>query len=54
MTRSLVYTSLLVPGYDAALAFFTQALRWQGMQLLRLSAAKRWGLIQLESCRQAR
>lgn len=45
MTRSLVYTSLLVPGYDEALAFFTQVLRWQVLQDLRLSAAKRWVVV---------
>ena len=42
MNRSLVYTSLLVPDYDEALAFFTQVLRWQVREDLRLSSSKRW------------
>ncbi len=42
MTRSLVYTSLLVPSYDEALAFFTQVLRWTVREDIRLSDSKRW------------
>ena len=42
MNRSLVYTSLLVSDCDEALAFFTQVLRWQVREDLRLSSSKRW------------
>ena len=42
MNRLLVYTSLLVPDCDEALAFFTQVLRWQVREDLRLSSSKRW------------
>ena len=42
MSRSLVHTSLLVTDYDEALAFFTQVLRWQVREDLRLSSSKRW------------
>ena len=42
MGHSLVYTSLLVPSYDEALAFFTQVLRWTVREDIRLSDSKRW------------
>ena len=45
MARSLVYTSLLVPGYDEALAFFTQVLRWRVREDIWLSDSKRWVVV---------
>ena len=42
MSRSLVYTSLLVPSYDEALTFFTQVLRWGVREDVQLSDSKRW------------
>jgi catechol 2,3-dioxygenase-like lactoylglutathione lyase family enzyme len=38
-------TSLLVPDYDEALAFFTQALRFQVRQDTALSPDKRWVVV---------
>jgi len=40
--RSLAYTSLLVPEYDPALAFFTQVLRWAVVEDTALPGGKRW------------
>ena len=45
MSRRLAYTALLVPDYDAAIAFFVQALRWTLVQDTRLSAIKRWVVV---------
>jgi catechol 2,3-dioxygenase-like lactoylglutathione lyase family enzyme len=45
MTRRLAYTSLLVPDYDQAIAFFTQALRFELLEDTRLSASKRWVVV---------
>ena len=42
MTRCLAYTSLLVPDYDQAIAFFTQVLRWQLLEDTPMSPDKRW------------
>ena len=42
MTRCLAYTSLLVPDYDSAIAFFTQVLRWQLLEDTLMSPDKRW------------
>lgn len=42
MSRRLACTSLLVPEYEPALAFFTQVLRWQVLQDERLSDSQRW------------
>lgn len=45
MPRSLAYTSLLVPDYDEAIAFFTRVLRWHLLQDTALSASKRWVVV---------
>jgi predicted enzyme related to lactoylglutathione lyase len=45
MTRRLAYTSLLVPDYDQAIAFFTGALRFEVLQDSRLSPTKRWVVV---------
>ena len=45
MPRSLVHTSLLVPDYDQALAFFTRVLRFQVLQDTPLSPTKRWVVV---------
>jgi len=42
MPRSLALTSLLVPDYDEALAFFTQALRFEVLEDTPLAPGKRW------------
>jgi predicted enzyme related to lactoylglutathione lyase len=43
--QHLVYTALLVPDYDEAIAFFTHALRWRLLQDTRLSPSKRWVVV---------
>ncbi len=45
MVRCLAYTSLLVPDYDEAIAFFTRVLRWRLLQDTALSDTKRWVLV---------
>ena len=45
MPRQLVYTTLLVPDYDAAIAFFTQTLRFEVREDTRLSPTKRWVVV---------
>lgn len=45
MTRSLAYTSVLVPAYDEAIAFFTGVLRWTLLQDTPLSDTKRWVVV---------
>jgi len=45
MPRQIVYTTLLVPGYDEALRFFTQVLRFEVREDTRLSATKRWVVV---------
>jgi len=42
MPRSLALTSLLVPDYDEALAFFTTALRFHVREDKPVAPAKRW------------
>lgn len=42
MPRQLAYTSLLVDDYDAALRFFTEALRFELREDTQLSPSKRW------------
>jgi predicted enzyme related to lactoylglutathione lyase len=45
MSRRLAYTTLLVPNYDEAIAFFTQVLRWQLREDRAMSPAKRWVVV---------
>jgi uncharacterized glyoxalase superfamily protein PhnB len=45
MTRRLAYTTLLVHDYDEALAFYTQALRFQVLEDAPLSATRRWVVV---------
>jgi predicted enzyme related to lactoylglutathione lyase len=45
MPRSLALTSLLVPDYDEALAFFTQALRFEVLEDRALAPGKRWVVV---------
>ncbi|MDE2146641.1 MAG: VOC family protein [Burkholderiales bacterium] len=45
MPRRLAYTTLLVPDYDAAIAFFTGALRFRVLEDTRLSPLKRWVVV---------
>jgi predicted enzyme related to lactoylglutathione lyase len=42
MQRTLAAITLLVPDYDEAIAFFTQAMRWKLLEDTRLSDSKRW------------
>jgi catechol 2,3-dioxygenase-like lactoylglutathione lyase family enzyme len=42
MPDSIAALSLLVADYDEAIAFFTQALRFELLEDTRLSAEKRW------------
>ena len=45
MSRRLAYTSLLVPDYDEAIAFFTSALRFTLLEDTPLSPTKRWVVV---------
>ncbi len=45
MSRRLAYTSLLVRDYDEAIAFYTQALRFELLEDTRLSPDKRWVVV---------
>jgi catechol 2,3-dioxygenase-like lactoylglutathione lyase family enzyme len=42
MPRTLACTSFLVPDYDEAIAFFTQALRFDLLEDTPLAPGKRW------------
>jgi catechol 2,3-dioxygenase-like lactoylglutathione lyase family enzyme len=44
-SQRLVYTALLVPHYDEAIAFFTQALRWRLLEDTALGPTKRWVVV---------
>ena len=45
MPRQLAYTTLLVPDYDEAIAFFTTVLRFELREDTRLSDTKRWVVV---------
>ena len=45
MPRQLAHTALLVDDYDAAIAYFTQALRFVLLQDSPLGPGKRWVLV---------
>jgi len=45
MARQLALTTLLVPGYDEAIAWFTQALRFELLQDTPLAPGKRWVVV---------
>ena len=45
MPRRLAYTTLLIPEYDAAIAFFTGALRFRLLEDTRLTPTKRWVVV---------
>ena len=45
MTQSIALITLLVRDYDEAIAFFTQALRFELVQDTPISADKRWVVI---------
>jgi catechol 2,3-dioxygenase-like lactoylglutathione lyase family enzyme len=45
MTRRLACTTLLVHDYDEALAFYTQALRFEVIEDTVLSPTKRWVVV---------
>ncbi len=46
MKQNLAYIALLVNDYDEAIAFYTQKLQFNLIEDTRLSAEKRWVLIQ--------
>ncbi len=45
MSPRLALTSLLVPDYDAALAFFTQGLGWACREDVAMGGGKRWVVV---------
>jgi catechol 2,3-dioxygenase-like lactoylglutathione lyase family enzyme len=45
MTRRLAHTTLLVPDYDEAVAWFTQVLRFELLQDTVLGPGKRWVVV---------
>jgi catechol 2,3-dioxygenase-like lactoylglutathione lyase family enzyme len=45
MPRRLIYTTLLVPDYDEAIAYFTAVLRFELREDTRLSPGKRWVVV---------
>ncbi len=45
MTQSIALITLLVHDYDEAIAFFTQALRFELVQDTSVSAGKRWVVV---------
>jgi predicted enzyme related to lactoylglutathione lyase len=45
MTRRLACTTVLVPDYDAAIAFFTQGLGFMVLEDTRLTPTKRWVVV---------
>ena len=45
VTQSIALITLLVHDYDEAIAFFTQALRFELMQDTPVSADKRWVVV---------
>ncbi len=45
MTPRLALTALLVPDYDAALAFFTEGLGWICREDVALGGGKRWVVV---------
>jgi catechol 2,3-dioxygenase-like lactoylglutathione lyase family enzyme len=45
MTRKLVHTTLLVPDYDEAIAWFTQVLRFRVLQDAVVGPGKRWVVV---------
>jgi catechol 2,3-dioxygenase-like lactoylglutathione lyase family enzyme len=44
-SQRLAQTTLLVPDYDEAIAFFTQALRWRLLEDTALGRTKRWVVV---------
>ena len=44
-TRAIAHVAIVVRDYDEAIAFYTEALGFELMQDVRLSAEKRWVLV---------
>ncbi len=44
-SQRLAHTALLVPDYDQAIAFFTQALRWRLLEDTALGPTRRWVVV---------